>query len=460
MKKWCAFLVSVLFVVITGCGGGAPVGKATELKTLGKDEKASIKVMYYDENSFFQQYGNLFLSKFPNIDVQVVSTQGISGAEKDYNKAMLSYIQQENPDVLMLSIDQYERLAADNMLYELDAVIKYDKFDIQNMLPSVIEILKAKGDGKLYGLSPTFSSSAVFYNKDLFEKFGVPLPKDQMSWDELLQLAKRFPAGGDPATQVYGLYQSSFQKSSLFNWINSIGVTNGLNFVDAEGMKVTMNTEQWKRVFQIGIEAAKSGVIYQRANQGPTSGMSMIDFFRSDPFIGGKAAMSLDSSYLVANIDRALQGSKDLKLNWDIVTVPVDPQNPEVSASFNVSQLFAVNAKSSSLRAAWELVKYINGDEYARIQSRTVQNLLTRTAYIKDKDGHNLSAFYKLKPDPDRYKSMQNIPNSFFQAFYVMANGEITAVLDGKSTLDDALKNIQEKGQVELNKAKEQTDKK
>jgi multiple sugar transport system substrate-binding protein len=105
-------------------------------------------------------------------------------------------------------------------------------------------------------------------------------------------------------------------------------------------------------------------------------------------------------------------------------------------------------------------VKYINGDEYARIQSRTVQNLLTRTAHIKDKNGHNLSAFYKLKPDPDRYKSLQTIPNSFFQPFSAMANAEIAAVLDGKSTLDDALRNIQEKGQVELNKVKEDVGKK
>jgi len=60
--------------ILSGCnvgGGGADNG----LKQLGKDEQATIKVMSnMDEPFFYQQYGALFSAKYPNIDVQVVST--------------------------------------------------------------------------------------------------------------------------------------------------------------------------------------------------------------------------------------------------------------------------------------------------------------------------------------------------------------------------------------------------
>ncbi|MDG0873339.1 extracellular solute-binding protein [Paenibacillus thiaminolyticus] len=50
----------------------------------------------------------------------------------------------------------------------------------------------------MYGLSPTFVSSAVYYNKDLFEQYGVTPPQDKMTWEQLLDLAARFPVEGSP----------------------------------------------------------------------------------------------------------------------------------------------------------------------------------------------------------------------------------------------------------------------
>lgn len=164
-----------LAVLLTGCtSGGAGDKPSKTLKELGKDEKASIKVVYWDKNYFFQKYGNLFSAKFPNIDVQVVSMQGmIRDPNKDMNKEFQKLIDDEKPDVLMFqSSDLFERWANDGKLYQLDDVIRQDKFDVENILPSVIEQIKAKGNGNIYGLAPFFYSQALFYNKDLFEKYG------------------------------------------------------------------------------------------------------------------------------------------------------------------------------------------------------------------------------------------------------------------------------------------------
>ncbi|GIQ71163.1 hypothetical protein XYCOK13_39870 [Xylanibacillus composti] len=50
------------------------------------------------------------------------------------------------------------------------------------------------GDGRLYGLAPFFQSHAIYYNIDLFDRYGIPYPNDKMTWKEILELASRFPA--------------------------------------------------------------------------------------------------------------------------------------------------------------------------------------------------------------------------------------------------------------------------
>lgn len=58
-----------------------------------KNEVSTLKVMYYDEGQFFQHYGMLFSAIYPNVDIQVVSTQelynnqgGAEGEEFDPEK--------------------------------------------------------------------------------------------------------------------------------------------------------------------------------------------------------------------------------------------------------------------------------------------------------------------------------------------------------------------------------------
>ena len=47
--------------------------------SLKEDEKAVVKIMYWNEQMFFQEYGNLFNVKFPNVEIEVVSSQPLYG---------------------------------------------------------------------------------------------------------------------------------------------------------------------------------------------------------------------------------------------------------------------------------------------------------------------------------------------------------------------------------------------
>ena len=454
-------------VLIAGCNSGGGDKPSKTLKELGKDEKASIKVVYWDKSYFFQQYGNLFSAKFPNIDIEVVTMRGFYDSGKDPDEEFQKLVDEEKPDVLLFnSPDQFEKWANDGKLYQLDDVIRQDKFDIENILPNVVEQIKAKGNGNIYGLTPSFYGQALFYNKDLFEKHGVPLPKNKMTWNEVLDLAKRFPKDGQGDNRIYGFAQNaSFafgdKKQVAYQMMNSIGATSGLSFVDPDKGAVTMQSDGWKEALLMTVEALKSGAVFAGNDEKFDPNKPVMMDERKDLFATGKVAMTVEGSYMISSLQRAKETMKDVTpVNWDIVTVPVDPKNPEVSNSVFLSGLFAVNANSSNPRAAWELVKYINSDEMAKLLTKSEDGaMLSRTAYVKEREGRSMEPFYMLKMNESSlYKNFNKVPGGFHQPFNELAGNEIQSVIEGKKSVDDALKTMQEKGQEAYIKAKQEQD--
>jgi len=116
---------------------------------------------------------------------------------------------------------------------ELDPLIEQDRFDTSGIYSAVIDQLRESGNGKLYGLAPEFITNAIFFNADLFRKYGVELPTDRMSWDEVLRLAQRFPSDGSEEERVYGLQEGA--SSGLYDMIMDVGRTMGFKPLSSDG---------------------------------------------------------------------------------------------------------------------------------------------------------------------------------------------------------------------------------
>ncbi|MFD1179378.1 ABC transporter substrate-binding protein [Paenibacillus puldeungensis] len=454
-KKWLrkAILVSMCTLLFAGCSS-TPSKKA--------EQPSSLKVMFHDENYFFQQYGDLFTMKNPNIEIQVISTNSMyNGEVKDYKKAFDEFVEKEQPDVIMLNQENYTEYASNGKLTELDTLIQRDKYNTENIYPALLEQLKEQGGGKLYGLAPTFYGSAIFYNVDLFKKYGVEIPHDGMTWQELLDTARRFPTDGDEKTRIYGFgEQYSMQINDL---AQSIASTEGLKAINPDTLKVTINTDSWKKAYQMAIDAIDSKAVYNPKDN--FNGGPMEEYYKSQPFIMGRMAMTMGSSYDLQNYKDAKTAIKDYKpFELGIVAGPVDPAAPDITRNTGVGELFAIRANSPNTDAAWEFIKFINGDEFAKVKSRSMSNgLLSRMGYSTEYDGHSLEAFYKLKPDMkgSEWYGSEKIPNEFYDQYRPLLEKEIGLVVDKKKSLDEALKTIQEQGQAALDKAiKEKASKK
>ncbi|WHX48647.1 extracellular solute-binding protein [Paenibacillus woosongensis] len=452
MKK-ALFLIMCL-VLVAGCTSN-PGSK--------EPEQQSLRVMFWDENYFFQQYGDLFAMQHPNIEIEVVSTNNIyrdMGPDGDYDKAFKDFIDKEQPDVLMVSIDQMETYISEGKIRELDTLIERDKYSIDTIYPALIELLKERGDNKIYGLTPNFYGSAILYNADLFAKHGVELPRDGMSWYDIIELAKQFPTEGDEKTRIYGFDNNwGINMMQLASMISS---SEGIEQIDTNSMKLTLNTESWKKIYQTALDAMKSNVFYNPGEDGFRGG-SMEEYYQSQPFVMGRAAMTTGDTYVLRNLKEAADALKDYKpFEVGIVAGPASSTDPDKSRNISVSEVFAISANSPNADAAWEFIKFVNGDQFAKIKSRSLNNgLLSRMGYTDEYNGISLEAYYKLKPLPTDYSGMRKIPNGFYEKFQPLLDTELKAVEDNTKSLDEALAKIEAEGQVALDQAlKEQEEKK
>lgn len=447
LNKLLLLALSAVMVLIAGCNPGQ--GKQAETKRM-------MKVMFFDESYFFQQYGDLFTMQYPNVDIEVVNTQSIysGGQVEDYNKAMMDFIEKEQPDVVMLNPETYSKMANDGKLMELDTLIDRDKYNTETIYPALIEMLKQKGNGKLYGLSPTFSANAVFYNADLFNKHGVEPPHDGMSWQEILDLARRFPTEGDEKTRIYG-YGTNY--STTFSQLaQQIASSEGLNAVNPDTLKVTLNTDSWKKAYKMALDAISAGAVYN-PKDGGFQGGSMEEYYKSQMFLMGRIALTTGDPYMLQSLKEARSAMKDYKpFELGMVSGPVDPTNPETSRNIYFSEIFGIRAGSPNADAAWDFIKFINGEDYAKVKSRSMNNgLLSRMGYSKEFDGHSLDVFYKLKPNvsEDQYSSSDKIPMEFYQQYQTIMDRELGLVENKKKSIEEALKIIEQEAQVTLDKA-------
>ena len=268
-----------------------------------------------------------------------------------------------------------------------------------------------------------------------------------MTWDDLVLLAQRFPVlEGDD--RIYGFSQSF--RGDPFTLARTIAELRGISPVDAVRMRATIDTNEWRKIFEWVAALFRSEAVYQPS----ASDWSREDLtpqerelIHHNVFLIGRSAMTIENSYFLDMLKTAPS-----PVAWEVVTVPVDPDNPGVSNGISVSNIYTIHVNSTDPKAAWELVKFVNGEEAARLQSRSTSELLARPAHMKEKDGRNVEAFYKLNFGRDRFAGYfdERVPSAFYGTLHETANGELSEVIRNGKSLDEAIRNIQNQAQAML----------
>ncbi|MDT8978912.1 extracellular solute-binding protein [Paenibacillus sp. chi10] len=405
-------------------------------------QAGTIKVVYLDEESFYEDYGKYFKLQFPQIDVEVISKSKLItefNHVTDYKEATRKFLNTYSPDVLLLDEEMFKAFVEEGKLYNLETAIHQDNFDVDGFMPGLIDKLKALGKGDLYGLVPRVIVHALYYNADLFKEYQVEPPRNKMTWQELMELAARFAGSGSSGQHVYGLEETY---SDPGREVLNIGFDSGLRLFDEKADHVLINTDGWKSVMKLVTDGVRSGSVILNSNGS------------NKHFMNKEAAMIFGSPDLMLSLKQ-----NGIQMNWGIATMPVHSNDESVNISSR--EIFAISAASSNKRAAWELVKFVNGADMAKSNSKTYNGTLpSRTGFLKEYDGKSLEAFYMLKVRETAKKwGNAHVPEPFFRMFVEPMRAEMQAVIENRKTVDEAAAVLEEKGQAVLMQARSETGK-
>lgn len=429
----------------------------------------------YVEENIRSEYTDTFQMLHPNIDIEIVSAidyearQYTDNGDEDPDpfEEMEKLMTGDNPpDVVFIDYNQLPNFVNQNLLKPLDPYIADDEFDIEGYVPAVIEGLKLMGNNQLYGLAPQFISFALIYNREIFEERGVDFPKDNMTWDDLFTLARQV-AHGEGTDRVYGFKFSKSMYSSMLEDTLVYTAPIKLQYMDEDQEHMLVDSEQWRDVMKEVIALYDENIIpmedqlYEIRNE---LREIMPDDLARDMFLNGRLAMTVVNYADLSDIITANNYAANIEgfdgVQWDVVTLPVHPEYPNIGSYILTEGLMAINANATNPDDAWELIKFFNGEDWAKLRSRSSELLMSREDYIKPIDGldYNIQAFTQLTPAEFPNLKYYMYDNELFWHIKDIGEQFIRRVINQEMELDEALSLWQTQGDALLKAVKENPD--
>ncbi|MDF2661304.1 MAG: extracellular solute-binding protein family 1 [Paenibacillus sp.] len=371
------------------------------------------------EEQFNQMFGNLIRQKFPNYTIKFIQSK--PGTTLPELVAL-----KERVDIVYNSIEYIaEPLLGTGLEYDMTELIKKHNVDLNRFEPTIIDGIRAIGSGKMYMLPILNGRQVLFYNKGVFDKLGVPYPKNGMTWDEAFELSKKLTRT-EGGINYLGLSASPAH----------ILRTNQLSkpYLDPKTLKPTFLDEEWKKLLQAYFLSYGQNESF--ANR--TAELKRLPYYT-------EMTNTYELAMFVFNSTFPWDGPAYVKnIDWDLVSMPTFKDKPKVGSQASPGS-FAITSVAKEKDAAMEVIKYLTSDEMQTefskkgimsvLKSDAVKKVFGTASEHKDK---NWSALYYDDFAPLSYKSVYELG---IEGIY---RPLIPDIATGKVDLNTGLRNIQE----------------
>jgi multiple sugar transport system substrate-binding protein len=350
-----AALAALALALGAACGGDS-----------GGEASGSIRFLIFGDPAEIKAYRTLiesFGEEEPDLDVQLVEA---SDREDLIARLSTSLAGGSPPDLFLMNYRFYGQFAARGALEPLAPYVeRSDAFQEDDFYAEALDAFRWKGE--LTCLPQNISSLVVYYNRDLFRRFGVPLPTDGMRWNELVFRAQQMTRdkngqpvrGADPdlpqantaPAEVFGLgVEPSIIRVAPFVW------SNGGELVDDtdDPARFTLDTVEAKQAIELFFQL--------RTLHGVVPSDQEVEAEDDESrFVNGRLAMLLDSRRAVPSLREAAE------FDWDVVSLPYFRE----PANILHSDAYCLTKASGSKDAAWRFVEYALGPEGAAVVAKT-----------------------------------------------------------------------------------------
>lgn len=432
--RWKRLMVaSVIISTLTACssnsgtsneGTQAPSTPAPETQTAppkpARTGPVDINLVCSDTVGMSEDYLAELQKKFPDYKITHIrqTVKGQSVAELIASGVKIDIVCRAGAGYLGDVLDM-------NLQTDMTGLLKDYKINTADFDAQTIQYIKDFSDGNMYGI-PGGSAiiHSLFYNKTLFNQFGVPYPKDGMTWTEMMDLAARMTRM-DNGKQIYGFTTST----NIVLGVNQLGA----NYVDRKTNKPTLSSDpRWRSYMDILFNNAALNNAYRANNKA---------------FSGGTARLvEGDTAMLVFNVGISL-ATKELAQNlidWDMVAMPSFAEAPRTGSPIQAN-IYGITSQTRDKEAAMEIIAEIVSEnrmiELARkgnFVPMVTENVKSQFAAEAKPEGKNWKSVYYNKFPAPMYPL--NVNGGITSAFAK----QVEAVVAGTIDINTALRLVDE----------------
>ncbi|CAM3649959.1 extracellular solute-binding protein [Cohnella lubricantis] len=367
-----------------------------------------LRVGFVTEEKFQQRFANLIEQEFPNYRVEIVPMKDVIR----YQQSIIDWIKSKQVDLLYIPSSNYQELIDANILRDLELYMDRGDFLKDSVLPSVMELDRAYGGGKVYGLPTNFYSEAIAYNQDLFERMNIPFLTDGMTWPELFYTMQRFEKG------------LSVHMASPFHLLTQMGQSEQIQMMNTAD-QMTLNSPTWETLWKVVTDAARNGGIH-------------FDEENQNPFITGDRAAALISY----DEYKILEQSKP-SFKWSLVSMPTGITGQ--TSSIIADGYWSIPVSSNNPEDAWKMIAFFMSGKVAKWGYRSDYGFSTlkQEISLNPDDEDQLEAFYKDHPQ---------IPLSLTWSSFLpdLVNNVFTKIVTNESSVEDGLQQLQQQAEIEV----------
>ena len=343
-RRWffCAPGIALLLVLLAqGCSSSEP----------GQEDQ--VHLVYQDwRNDWFPPMVQEMLQEFhatnPNIRVFYIPDPD------NVEESMLAYMQAGTaPDVFQGCCTFFPIWAEQGYTLDLRPYVEADQDQviISDWDPAQYNSFFTE-DGRQFGLPKYHGALALYYNKDLFDEYGVAYPDETWDHDDYLAAMKRLThdRDGDGRTDLWGsMIDISWDRIQMH--VNGWGG----HLVDPD------DPTQCRMDEPEAVEAMEWLRMRMWEDKVMATFLDVQNLGTRDAFIQGRVAMVEDGSWTL----------KDILAGADFrVGVAPFPAGPVRRVTLATTDGFGIYSGTKHPDEAWKLVKFLISKEYGRAMAR------------------------------------------------------------------------------------------
>jgi multiple sugar transport system substrate-binding protein len=380
---------------------------------------------------YWKQLGKKFVESHPGTEFVVEA----SGVDNAYNEKLLTQISSGTVGDLiwLVNVENYQTFAGRNVLQPLNEYIERDGYETEVYLPGVLEAHRdAEGNQYIIPTGVHGGPWNLFYNKDLFDKAGVPYPSSDWTYDDLRDAAEELTR---PDEGVFGYTFPTDFGESLIVLARSFGG----DFLSEDGTQSLLLSDGTREAFDWLNRLVNNSKAMPRPTDIPGDGGP--DYARF--FSNGKLAMYSFGPWEVYVLRELIEEGR---INWDMSLVPIGPAG---RAGQIVTEGYAIPTRADDQDLAWEFIKLMCSREEG--VARTSQGFIApprEDALLAPEPMEDPMYATYHRELVDNPPAQAHLPrnNRVSEWFEILGTGFDRLWL-GRSSVDETLENVH--GQVE-----------